>query len=108
MAHFKWYLDPSSLIKLKKSKKKKKNVVKVGPPLTKLSGSAHDVFKQITKGNHFLSNSIIREGWTIVLKVLNRFKFTKYTTCDSDSKKQQLQNHLSRLQMEIISFVILL
>ena len=59
MANFKWYLDPFSLIKLKK--KEKKNVVKVGPPLIKLSGSAHDVLKHITKGNHLLCNSIIRE-----------------------------------------------
>ena len=47
MAHLQWYLDPSSLIKLKK--KKKKNVVKVGPPLTKLSGSAHThIYQQLT------------------------------------------------------------
>ena len=35
MAHLKRYLDPTSPQKLKK------NVVKVGPPLTKFSGSAH-------------------------------------------------------------------
>ena len=39
MAHSKWYLDPPSPHHLKKEK----NVVKVGPPLTKLSGSAHVV-----------------------------------------------------------------
>ena len=34
----KWYLDPSSPHQLGK---RGKNVIKVGPPLTKLSGSAH-------------------------------------------------------------------
>ena len=37
IARLKWYLDPPSPHQLKK----KKNIVKVGPPLTKLSGSAH-------------------------------------------------------------------
>ena len=31
IASLKWYLDPT-----------KKNIVRVGPPLTKLSGSVHD------------------------------------------------------------------
>ena len=35
IARLKCYLDPPTPLK------KKKNVVKVGPPLTKLSGSAH-------------------------------------------------------------------
>ena len=35
MAHLLWYLDPLSPYP------KKKNIVKIGPPLTKLSGSAH-------------------------------------------------------------------
>ena len=35
MARLKWYLDPPTPHQLKK------NVVKVGPPLTKFSGSAH-------------------------------------------------------------------
>ena len=39
MTHFYWYLEPLSLHQLKKQKTKK--LVKVGPPLTKLSGSAH-------------------------------------------------------------------
>ena len=34
-------LDPASPHQTKKKQTKKKNVVKVGPPLTKLSGSAH-------------------------------------------------------------------
>ena len=36
MAHFKWPLDPLSIPSIKK----KENIVSVGPPLTKLSGSA--------------------------------------------------------------------
>ena len=36
MAHLEWYLDPPTPHQLKK------NFVKVGPPLTKFSGSAHD------------------------------------------------------------------
>ena len=36
-----WHLDPSSPHQLKKQQQK--NVVKVWPPLAKLSGSAHDV-----------------------------------------------------------------
>ena len=39
-ARLKWYLDPPTPHQLKKEKK---NVVKVGPPLTKFSGSAHAV-----------------------------------------------------------------
>ena len=35
MAHFLWYFDPLSLII------QKKNVVRSGPPLAKISGSAH-------------------------------------------------------------------
>ena len=38
-AHLWWYLDPISPLE-KIEQKKKKNVVKVGPPLTKLSVSA--------------------------------------------------------------------
>ena len=38
MARFLWYLDPLSSHK----KEKEKNVVKVGPPLAKLSGSGHE------------------------------------------------------------------
>ena len=50
MARLYWHFDPPSLQKLKKPTK---NVVKVGPPLTKLSGSAHviklvNVFKMNT------------------------------------------------------------
>ena len=45
MARLKWYLDPLSPHHLKKEDKNsnnnEKNVVKVGPPLTKLSGSMH-------------------------------------------------------------------
>ena len=37
MARLKWCLDPHSPYQLNK------NVVKVGPPLTKLSGPAHEV-----------------------------------------------------------------
>ena len=37
MARLWWYLDPSSPHQLEKNEKK--NVIKVGPPLTKLSGS---------------------------------------------------------------------
>ena len=37
MARLQWYMDPRSSHKLKKN-----NLVKVVPPLTKLSGSAHD------------------------------------------------------------------
>ena len=47
MARLWWYLDPSP-IKLKKTKQKNKQTIrktnkniKVGPPLTKLSGSGH-------------------------------------------------------------------
>ena len=36
MARLLWYLDPSSPHQLRK-----KNVIRVGPPLIKLSGSAH-------------------------------------------------------------------
>ena len=39
MAHLKWYVDHLSPHQLEK---KQKNVVKVEPPLTKLSVSAHD------------------------------------------------------------------
>ena len=38
MASLKWYLDPLSPHQLNR----KKNAVKVGPPLKTLSGSAHD------------------------------------------------------------------
>ena len=41
MARLLWYLHPPSPHQLKK---KRKNVVKVGHPLTKLSGSAHAYF----------------------------------------------------------------
>ena len=37
MARLEWYSDPPSPHQLKQ-------VVKVGPPLTKLSGSAHEIF----------------------------------------------------------------
>ena len=36
------------------------NVVKVGPPLTKLSGSAHDIQKS---ESHRLLNIILRRSW---------------------------------------------
>ena len=39
MASLKWYFDPPSPHQLKQKNNKK--YVKVGPPLTKLSGSAH-------------------------------------------------------------------
>ena len=43
MTHLKWYLDPLSPHQPSNIKKKKKrNDIKFGPPLTKLSGSAHD------------------------------------------------------------------
>ena len=45
MARLYWYLDPPSPHKLKKEEK---NVVKVGPPLTKLSGSAHISQQQLS------------------------------------------------------------
>ena len=38
---FRWWADDSPLIVVLGSNKRKKNVVKVGPPLTKLSGTAH-------------------------------------------------------------------
>ena len=41
MACLKCYLDSPTPHQLKK-KRKKKNIVKVGPPLTTFSGSAHD------------------------------------------------------------------
>ena len=42
MARLQWYLDPSSPHQPKNQKQKNKTInVKVGPPLTKLSGSAH-------------------------------------------------------------------
>ena len=42
---FRWRADDGPLIVVLASTKKrqKKNVVKVGPPLTKLSGSAHEI-----------------------------------------------------------------
>ena len=40
LARILWYLDPLSSHQLAKLKKKK-NVVKVGPPLANLSGFAH-------------------------------------------------------------------
>ena len=42
LARLWWYLDPLSLHQLTK-KQQQKNVVKVGPPLAKLSGSAQNV-----------------------------------------------------------------
>ena len=42
MARFEWYLDNLSS-QLKKTRKK--TLVKFGPPLTKVSGSAHGVSK---------------------------------------------------------------
>ena len=39
MAGLEWYFDPLTPHQL--TKKKKKNFVKVGPPLTKFSGSTH-------------------------------------------------------------------
>ena len=51
MARLQWYLDPPSSYQLKK--KEKKNVVKVGPPPTKLAGSAHD--ETIEVENYYMS-----------------------------------------------------
>ena len=42
MARLKWYLDPISPHQILK-KTTKKNIVSVGPPQTKFSGSAHAV-----------------------------------------------------------------
>ena len=59
MALLKWYLNPSS--SRKKQTNKKKNVVKVGPPLTKLSDSTHvnlveSLMKYIFVNNRILFN----------------------------------------------------
>ena len=43
MAHLMRYLDPLST----KKNKIKKNVFKLGPPPTKLSGSAHDSYTMV-------------------------------------------------------------
>ena len=47
MARFEWYLDPLSSHQLKKQQQKN---FRAGPPLTKLSGSAHDVIS-----NHIIN-----------------------------------------------------
>ena len=45
IAHFRCYFDPPSPHQLKK--KQEKNVGRVAPPLTKLCGSAHELFHKI-------------------------------------------------------------
>ena len=58
MARLKWYLDPPSPHELKKTT----NVVKVGSPLTKLSGSAHSLQ---TVWAFIRPYNTIRRAWSV-------------------------------------------
>ena len=71
MTRFKWYLDPlpPHQLKNKAKKKKKKNAVRVGTPLTKLSGSAHVI---ITVHSRKLIRKVLSgvcgcTGWSVPL-----------------------------------------
>ena len=54
MTRLKWYLYPTSPHQLKKQRKN----VKVGPPLTKLSGSAHEKHVYIEEKDNFSAKKI--------------------------------------------------
>ena len=60
IARLKWHLHPPSPLQPKTKKKGKKNVVKVGPPLTILFRSAHGSDRQIYTylDNHVFFNEL--------------------------------------------------
>ena len=65
MVRFEWYFDSLAPHQLKQNKKKQiKNYLRVGPPLTKLSGSAHSASGSYVLKPIALRTNYLYPAWT--------------------------------------------